>query len=357
MARVGAERECVVVSEPAILVVDDDELICNLIRDGLASCGLGCSTCTDPAVGLEIITRRQFTLLIADVTMPKHNGLELLARVRQAQPSCKVVLITGYSRRDVLAQAVMLGAYDYLEKPFDIQELLDTVRRALADRHQVPWLSQRAASAIREATSARQVALDSIRALVRAVEAKDPYTRRHSEQVAYYAVNLAEQLALDPETLEEIRVASLLHDIGKIGVPDRILTKPSRLTDDEFELIRRHPAMGADILSNISMFAGEALLVRHHHERWDGNGYPDRLVGEDIPLGARVIQLADCIDAMLMERTYKQGYSVDLMLHELVRCRGAQFDPQMVSAALEWCQEDPSRLILPGREPLMAMPA
>jgi putative nucleotidyltransferase with HDIG domain len=186
-------------------------------------------------------------------------------------------------------------------------------------------------------------------ALVRAVDAKDSYTRRHSEQVAHYAKAIAEAMGLPARLIESIHIAALLHDIGKIGVPDRILTKVGTLTEEEFWHIRRHPALGAEILGTVGLFKAESLLVRHHHERWDGCGYPDGLTGEESPLGARVIMVADCIDAMLMERTYKKGYSVEKMLTELTRCAGTQFDPKIEAAALAWCQSHREALFLPGK--------
>jgi putative nucleotidyltransferase with HDIG domain len=195
---------------------------------------------------------------------------------------------------------------------------------------------------------AARASLDSVLALVRAVEAKDAYTRRHSEQVAHYATSMAAAMGLPKTQVESIRIAALLHDIGKIGVPDHILTKAGPLTEDEFQHIRRHPALGAEILGTIGLFKAESLLVRHHHERWDGLGYPDGLAGEESPLGARVIMVADCIDAMLMERTYKKCYSVEKMLGELTRCAGTQFDPKIAAAALAWCQSHPEALFLPG---------
>ena len=151
------------------------------------------------------------------------------------------------------------------------------------------------------------------------------------------------------QTRETIRVSALLHDVGKIGVPDRILTKPGKLTDDEFEYVRRHPPLGADILANITLFGHEALIVRHHHENWDGSGYPDGLTGEEIPWAARVINIADSIDAMLMERTYKSAYAIDRMMLELRMCAGRQFDPAIAAAALSWCDQHPDELITPAR--------
>jgi putative nucleotidyltransferase with HDIG domain len=281
--------------------------------------------------------------------MPHLSGLELLAYAKSHMPECKVILISGNSRREFVAQALLLGAYDYVEKPFDAGELVEIVRRARGEENGGSGLYDRAAEAMTLSAQARHASLDSVSALVRAVEAKDPYTRRHSEQVAHYAVNIAKAMGLSGRRLESVRVAALLHDIGKIGVPDRILTKAGPLTSDEFQFIRHHPALGSDILSNITLFGGEASLVRHHHERWDGQGYPDGLAGEDIPFISRIIQVADCIDAMLMERIYKKSYSVEKMLAELIRCSGTQFDPKVASAAIQWCRANREKLILPGK--------
>jgi HD-GYP domain-containing protein (c-di-GMP phosphodiesterase class II) len=157
-------------------------------------------------------------------------------------------------------------------------------------------------------------------------------------------------MGLTAAQTESLRTAAMLHDVGKIGVPDHILVKAGRLSQSEFEQIQRHPALGADILSKITLFHDEAALVRHHHERWDGKGYPDGLAGDQTPLPARIIQVADCLDAMLMERTYKIAYPVDKALAELSRCEGSQFDPVLTEVALRWCRWNSDKLILPGRE-------
>jgi putative two-component system response regulator len=277
------------------------------------------------------------------------SGLDVLVCAKRKAPGCRVVLITAHGTPNRVAQALFLGAFDYVEKPFEANELLSIVSRALQDKMQLPALALRAADAMQFQNQAARASMDSVLALVRAVEAKDAYTRRHSEQVAHYATSLAAAMGLPKAGVESIRVAALLHDIGKIGVPDHILTKPGPLTDEEFQYIRRHPALGAEIPGTIGMFRAESLLVRCHHERWDGRGYPDGLTGEESPLAARVIMVADCIDAMLMERTYKKSYSVEKMLAELGRCAGIQFDPKIAAAALAWCQSHREALFLPDK--------
>jgi len=333
----------------SVLIVDDEPAVCDLIRDQLSDCGYDCWAVTNSRQAKELLGIQRFGLLIADIAMPYVSGLDLLAYVKQNVPDSKVILITGRSMRDHLAQALMLGADDYIQKPFSPDELSQVVAEVLKVGAEVPNLSVRAAEAIELSSQAKQASLDSVRALACAVEAKDPYTRRHSEHVAHYAVHLARAADVDKATVEQIRVASLLHDVGKIGVPDHILTKPGVLTADEFEFIRRHPALGSDIVANITLFDYEAKLIRHHHECWDGMGYPDGLAGEDIPLGSRIMQLADSIDAMLMERTYKKGYPVNEMLDELARCAGSQFDPNIAPTAAQWCRTNSDKLVLPHR--------
>ncbi len=331
------------------LIVDDEAHVCALIRDELSECGFDCHIATEPQQAKELLDSESFGLLIADISMPHVNGLELLAYARRHCPACKVILITGVSNRQYVAQALALGAHDYIEKPFGTGELVEAATRAVADEVGVPQLPLRAAEAIQFATRSKQAALDGVQALVRAVEAKDPFTQRHSEQVTYYATNLARAIHVPEDLAETIRVASLLHDVGMIGVPDHILTKSGQLTEQELEQVRRHSAIGADILAKISMFATEVELVRHHHEAWNGSGYPDGLAGEEIPPGSRVIHVADSMDAMLMQRSYRASYPVEKMLDELIRCAGTQYDPKIAAAAVQWCRMNPDRLILPNK--------
>ncbi len=332
-------------SDIKVLVVDDEPQVCALIRDGLAGSGLECKTLSDPVEALERARQGLFRVIITDVSMPTVNGLDILTQARKALPACRVILITGVSNTRSLADALRLGAYDYFQKPFEMEKLVDSVDRALKDDGSSQGLTMRAARAIQQEDLHDMASLETISALVHAVEAKDPYTRRHSEQVTFYAASLAEYIELSPPMVESIRVASLLHDVGKIGVPDSILTKPGALTDKEFAEIQKHPAIGQRIVEKISLLVCETQLVRHHHERWDGRGYPDGLAGEEIPLGARIINVADSMDAMLMLRTYKRPYSVEEMMDELERCAGGQFDPALARAAQQWCRENQQSII------------
>jgi len=344
----GQEGALMQLSSASVLIVDDEPQVCSLIRDGLARDGLRCVTVTEPQQAKQSLDREQFAVMVADISMPHVSGLDLLAYAKKTIPACKVILITGVSSAQYLTEALSLGAFDYLQKPFDLNQLTETVRKAIRDdSNSCSLLSTKAARAMQTESLLKETSLEGIRALVHAVEAKDPYTRRHSEQVAHYAVNLAWQVGLLPAQVESIRLAALVHDVGKIGVPDNILTKAAPLTDEEFEHIRRHPVVGSEILKNLSTFAAEVELVRHHHENWDGTGYPDGLAGDQIPRGARVINIADSMDAMLMHRTYKRSYSPEEMLAELIRCTGTQFDPDLAAAAVNWCRVCPNELIIP----------
>jgi len=332
-----------------VLIVDDEPRVCLLIGDELSRCGFDCHGVSNGAEAKEFLETESCDLLIADITMPGVSGLDLLVFARRLAPTCPVVLTTGRSCREYLAQALMLGAFDYVEKPFDMDELVQIARRATSREGANPELPMRAAAAMELSEQAERAALDSVRALARAVEAKDPHTRRHSEHVARYSVGVAETMGASESLRESLRTIALLHDIGKIGVPDHILTKPGRLDEEEFEVVKGHAALGAEILSNITLFGREATAVRHHHENWDGSGYPDGLVGEDIPWAARIIRVADSIDAMLMDRTYKGGYAMDRMLGELRCCAGRQFDPEIAAAAVTWCCKYTDKLLTPTR--------
>ncbi|MHC4294536.1 MAG: response regulator [Planctomycetota bacterium] len=331
----------------SILIVDDEPVICSLIQDALGESGLECITVSSPQEARELLTNGRFRVLVADIAMPELSGLDLLEFIRQSSSDCRVILITGAGNTQNLATAINLGAYDYFPKPFKMDQLIESINAAASGEPNSPRLPVKAAEAVQLAQQLKEVSIETIRAFVQVVEAKDPHTRRHSEQVTHYATHLARAIGRSCEDIESIRIASLLHDIGKIGIPDSVLVKPGPLNEKEFEMVRRHPALGADILENISIFAREAKLVRYHHENWDGSGYPSGLVGEEIPFDSRIINIADSIDAMLMMRTYKEAYSIDQMLSELERCAGGQFAPDLAAAAIEWVECNHEKIILP----------
>ena len=177
--------------------------------------------------------------------------------------------------------------------------------------------------------------METIEILRFTVEAKDAYTRGHSDRVSAYSVLIGEALGLSEDDLKTLKIGGLFHDIGKIGIPDAILLKTDKLTDDEYSEIKNHPAIGAHILSNASIFADIIPIVKHHHERYDGKGYPARLAGEDIPYLARIVAVADTFDAMTSRRSYRQALDFDYTTNEIERCKGTQFDPTIADVFLE----------------------
>ncbi len=330
---------------PCILVVDDDPQICSLIQQVLVQNGLKCMATSDSQAASELLNAGGIAVLLTDIAMPYKSGLDLLEQVSAMADGCKVVLMTGKHNTEDIASAVRQGAYDLLEKPLNLQGMVDIVTQAIHDKSNRSPLSLKAASALQSQKVLRQTSIESILALARAVEVKDPYTRQHSQHVTHYALNLASYMGLDEKMIESVRVAALLHDIGKIGTPDSILTKCGKLTAEEFDEIRQHPVLGSEILENISVFATEAMFVKYHHERWDGYGYPSGLMGEETPLGARIICVADCMDAMLMRRVYKEAYPLEKVFAEFIRCSGSQFDPQLVTVMLDWSDKHGDRIV------------
>ncbi len=324
-----------------ILIVDDDPLVCGLIRREMDSRGLGCSITTDPSEAIRILESHSIRVLVTDICMPTMSGLEILTYIQRNGIDCKTIIITGTPHVEYLAKSISLGAHDFMPKPCDFNILAESIRRAMGQDSSEESLPIRAAKAIQKQTLVKEVSLEAALALARAVEAKDLYTQRHAEQVTYLSVNIAKEAGFDTELIESIRLAAMLHDIGKIGIPDRILLKPGKLTEEEFELIKTHPVVGAEILERISVFSDLAQFVRHHHENWNGTGYPDSLEGERLPLGARVIRIADSIDAMFSARSYKIPYTLEKVEEELQLGSGKMFDPQLCEIAIQWCQSNP----------------
>ena len=329
-----------------VLVVTDEPLVCKLVESHLAAPGLDCVAVGGPQEAKGLLSQEHFDVLVVDIAACEADRLDLLEHVRKESPTSKVILVSSASIPREIARAFALGAIDYVQKPFTDEDLLHSISRAAslpADDRKPPssqW------SGLHLASQRKQAALEGIHALVCAVEAKDPYTRLHSEQVAHYTSHLARRLGLPAESIESISLAALVHDVGKIGVPDNILTKPGKLSEQEMARVRMHPGLGEYIIQNLSLFDMEATIIRHHHENWDGSGYPDSLSAEEIPLGSRLIRITDAMDAMLMQRSYKSAYPVETMLDELERCAETDFDPAIAAAAIEWTRLHPQELIL-----------
>ncbi|HEV2862900.1 MAG TPA: HD domain-containing phosphohydrolase [Pyrinomonadaceae bacterium] len=336
-----------------ILIADDDAEIRDILREFLEE-GHECSTAGSAEEALAVLASGGFDLVLSDITMGGMSGLEMLPHVRALAPGTVVVMISGQLSIDSAVEAMRAGAFDYVVKPFDLEHVELAVRRALEHRALVE--SKRRHELYLEETVARRTAeLDralrslegsyrqTLKALVAALEARDAETHGHSERVVNFSLRLGRELGLDADALRDLEFGSLLHDIGKIGVPDSVLRKPARLNDGEWERMREHPLHGQRILGGIEFLEGAARVVAQHHERWDGSGYPLGLKGDEIDLNARIFAVADAFDAMVSDRVYRRGRSYEEAAAELERFSGSQFDPAVVAAfhrvpAADWAE-------------------
>jgi putative nucleotidyltransferase with HDIG domain len=301
-----------------VLVVDDADGIRIALEECLRIHGYDVAVAASGAEALELLRRERFDLLLTDQAMPGLSGLELTAEAVRMHPDVPVVLLTGHTDVDLARRSLRSGASDFITKPVNVLELPIVIERNLTRR----WL-EIARLKEREA----QVLFAAIKALASAVDAKDPYTARHSTDVARLALALVDSLGIGTDEGYVLELAAWMHDVGKIGVPDTILTKPAALTSTEMVLIRAHPVTGSEIVGQIPELRAVATAIRHHHERFDGRGYPDGLAGNAIPLSSRIIAVADAFEAMTANRSYRRGMQVERAVAELEKHRGAQFDP------------------------------
>jgi putative two-component system response regulator len=327
------------------LVVDDDPSLRRLVMRRLTRDGLECTSASSGAEAVRFLDEQGFDVVVTDISMPGMTGLELVRRAKNRDPLLQVILMTGRTEVEIAVEAIRLDADDYLLKPFELEQLSLSVRRALAHRRLV--LENQAyrlnlESRVQEQSQRLEsLYLSGVRALVAALEAKDPYTYGHSERVTEFSGCIARRLG--GVDLHALDIGTQLHDIGKIGTRDAVLSKPAALSATEYEHIREHPLIGVRILAPILDDPGILSVVRHHHERWDGRGYPDGLAGESIPMVARIASVADALDAITSPRPYRPARSWQSALGEIAACRGTQFDPAVVDAALSSLREPPSQ--------------
>lgn len=349
----GASLPPIQAASDQVLVVDNDDHVRRVLVRALAADGYR----TIEAEGTDEALARMETagfvpLVLSDIHMPGRDGLELLGELLARWPDTAVVMLTGDSEVSVAVESLKRGALDYLSKPVLVEELRARVRRALEKRRMT--IELRELQQNYQANLERQVSelsrknqemfLGQVQMAVRMLEAKDRYTRGHSGRVALYAEATGRRMGLDEELLKQLRLGGELHDIGKIGTRDAVLNKPGLLTDEEFAEIRRHTIDGEEMLSVLRADHPEVLhIVRWHHERLDGSGFPDGLRAEEIPLTARIVAVVDAFDAMTTTRAYRGMRPPELAFEELERCQGLQFDCDVVDA-FRAAFPDPSQL-------------
>ena len=335
-----------------ILIIDDElaprESIRMVLKDKYAV-----STAAGAHEGLDMMSRNHVDLVVMDIKMPKMDGITALQQIKQKHPDIEVVLLTAYASLETARDAIRFGAFDYLIKPFDKDNVLLVVDKGLKKRRaniglqlERDILLDRATYLEEQVDSARSNIMKyyegTVEALNSTIDAKDHYTFNHSSRVAKLSSQLAKAFGLDEKTTKEITHAASIHDIGKIGIEENILNKNGKLTDDEYELIKKHPAIGVRIIKSIPFLEDAIPIILYHHERYDGKGYPEGIEGENIPLAARIVGVADAVDAMMSDRPYRAALSIDNVLKELKRHSGTQFDSKIVDlvssgkVSLEW---------------------
>ena len=304
-----------------------------------------CVTANNGREALNYFYKNTFSLIISDIKMPEMDGVELLKKVKSVDPNMMVIMVTAYPEIDMAVEAMRLGAYDFIIKPADLDFVVLSVKKALEKKRleeEVETYHKNLEKLVEERTAKLQQAyrtlkkahLDSVKVLAEAIDAKDPYTRGHSERVGRMSLSIANHLDFAEGRLEVLEYGALLHDIGKIGIKDEVLQKPGPLSTEEYQHIQEHPLIGAKILEGIDFFKDKIPMIRHHHEHFDGSGYPDGLIGEAIPLEARIITIPDAFDAMASLRPHRQALPLQDILVELEKGKGRQFDPKILEIFL-----------------------
>ncbi len=356
------------VQDHTVLFVDDEVNILKALQRLMRNEPIQVLTANRPSEAFELIDRCAPQVIVSDQRMPEMSGVDFLSSVRDRHNDVVRMMLTGYTDMTIAVEAINKGEiFRLITKPWNDDELKATLRQAF-DHHDLKAEIKRLNRVTREQnfklqdmnknleekvrdrtkqldgknTELRTAYIQTIRALAEAIDAKDAYTRGHSERVAVYASRLGNQMGLRKEMIERIYFAGLLHDVGKIGIPDAIITKPDRLTVEEYEEIKRHPEIGAKILEPVEFLHSIVPCVRHHHEWYDGcqSGYPERLAGDQIPLPSRVILVADTVEAMTSDRPYRKALSIDVVVAELHKYSGTQFDPIVVDAFLRLLEDE-----------------
>ncbi|MEJ2586885.1 MAG: response regulator [Deltaproteobacteria bacterium] len=316
-----------------VLVVDDEEPIRDLIQEGVRRCGYECSVAADAFEALEMMKETETDLVITDIMMPGMDGIELSSKIKETY-GADVIAITGFVEEYSYNTVMDMGVSDFMEKPVSIHELELRLARVVRERSNIKKRRQ-AEKDLRESLEKLRVVMESVvEAMALAIEKRDPYTSGHQKRVAMVADAIANQMGLPDEEVNGVRVAAMVHDIGKISIPGEILSKPGELTDIEMSLIREHPRSGYDILKGIDFPWPVSEMVIQHHERLDGSGYPDGLTSDAIHLGAKILGVADTVEAMISHRPYRASLGLDKALDEIRKNKNKLYDPDVVDACV-----------------------
>ena len=318
-----------------ILVVDDEPNVCELLSRWLTAEGYSCDVASNGGAAIELLKREQHHLVVSDIMMPGMSGLDLLTFIKDSFPEVAVILVTAVDDRKTAIMTLELGAYGYVIKPFDRNEILINVANAL-ERRRLNLLSQEyeqsLESEVREKTrEIKEREEEIVLRLISASGFRDDETGAHIRRIGLYASVIAKDLGWNQESVSDIRLAAAMHDVGKIGIPDSILLKPGKLTPEEFEMMKKHTTIGGQLLgsSNACLLQMAKEIALSHHEKWDGSGYPAGLAGEAIPESGRIVALADVYDALVMDRVYRPAIPEPEALSMMTSNRGTHFDPRI----------------------------
>jgi len=333
-----------------LLVVNNDAVAGNELFELLRK-GYDCEKAATLDSALAKLDAQEFSVVICDIELAAEDGFDFITHINFNSPKTVVILTGNRIDSEETLHIFRAGAFDYFPQPFDLKQVEAAVGRAV-EQYELKSLKDHYQVHLEELISERTVELDkalqeveasyrmALKALVQALETRDFETHGHSERVVTFSLRLGHELGLDCENLRNLELGALLHDIGKIGVPDAILRKPAKLNEEEWTKMKLHPLHGQKILRNIPFLGGAARLVEQHHEQWNGTGYPHGLRGEEIDLNARIFQVVDAFDAMTSDRVYRRGTTYEKALEELIRCAGTQFDPFVVEAFKQIAPED-----------------
>jgi response regulator RpfG family c-di-GMP phosphodiesterase len=328
-----------------ILIVDDEPGIVRLLTETLRPEGYSCWGCQSGQEAVQMMNTQSFDAVLCDVHMPGMSGLEFLRLVREKHPCMASVIVTGEGDIRVGVQAMKEGVDDYLLKPLNLDAVLVSVDQVLNRKkleaelenyrlHLEEMVEERTGQLQEAVSRIKETYNETLQALTGALDLRDNETAGHSERVMAYTVEIAIAMGYSKEQLNTTAQGALLHDIGKIGIPDAILMKPTLLTREERAIMEMHVGVGYGLLNRIAFLAGAAEIVLTHHERFDGTGYPQGLLGEEIPLGARIFAVADTLDALCSDRPYRRATGFSAAREEIIQQCGKQFDPAVVSAFL-----------------------
>ena len=323
----------------SILIVDDDKSIQSLLSSLLSKKGYKCDCASD---GIECISKsanNNYDLILLDVNMPNLDGIGTIRKLNERGIDTSVVVLSASRSIDDVKAMLKSGAYDYLFKPFNLTEIDNTIKRAIERsillRENKSYQNELEHKVINQANEIVEMYAETLEGMVLALDMREQETGYHSYRVTEYSLTLGRKMGLSQEDLSIIVKGALLHDIGKIGIPDSILLKTEQLDQDEWNIMKKHPVLGYNLLKKINFLEHSAQLVLTHHERYDGNGYPNNLPGNDIPIGARIFSVVDALDAMTSERSYNKAITFEQALSRIEEASGTQFDPEVIKYFVE----------------------